>query len=67
MRSLYLLTTLLTVYALKDIPLNLFYASTSLKFVLILVLSKLMLQEKINPGKMFAVMLIVAGVIVFNM
>ncbi|MGB9928925.1 MAG: hypothetical protein ACPK85_11060 [Methanosarcina sp.] len=64
---LYLLTTLLTVYALKDIPLNLFYASTSLKFVLILALSKLMLQEKIDPGKVFAVLLIVVGVIVFNM
>lgn len=65
--SLYALTTLLTVYALKDIPLNLFYATTSLKFVLILILSKIMLQEKINSSKVFAVLLIVVGVIVFNM
>jgi multidrug transporter EmrE-like cation transporter len=65
--SLYMLTTILTVYALKNIPLNLFYASTSLKFVLILILSRLMLREKINSRKVFAVLLIVAGVIVFNM
>lgn len=65
--SFYALTTLLTVYALKDIPLNLFYATTSLKFVLILILSKLMLQEKIKSGKIFAVLLIVVGVVVFNM
>lgn len=64
---LYVLTTLLTVYALKDIPLNLFYASTSLKFILILVFSKLMLQEKVNSNKVFAVLLIFIGVMVFNM
>jgi len=65
--SLYVLTTLLTVYALKDIPLNLFYASTSLKFVLILILSKLVLREKIDSSKAFAVLLILVGVMVFNM
>lgn len=65
--SLYVLTTILTVYALKDISLNIFYASTSLKFVLILILSKLILLEKINSSKAFAVLLIVVGVIVFNM
>ncbi len=65
--SLYTLTTILTVYALKDISLDLFYASTSLKFVLILILSKLMLREKINSSKTFAVLLIFVGVIVFNM
>lgn len=65
--SLYVLTTLLTVYALKDILLNLFYASTSLKFVLILILSKLVLWEKIDSSKAFAVLLIFVGVMVFNM
>ncbi len=65
--SLYVLTTLLTVYTLKDIPLNLFYASTSLKFVLILILSKLVLRKKIDSSKAFAVLLILVGVMVFNM
>ena len=66
--SLYVLTTLLTVYTLKDIPLNLFYASTSLKLVvLILILSKLVLRKKIDSSKAFAVLLILVGVMVFNM
>jgi drug/metabolite transporter (DMT)-like permease len=64
--SLYVLATLFTVYALKDTPLKVFYAATSLKFVLILFLSKLVLQEKIDSGKVIAVGLIVFGVIIFN-
>lgn len=65
--SLYLLATLFTVYALKDIPLKIFYTATSLKFVLILLLSKLILCERIDKKKVIAVGLIVSGVVVFNM
>jgi drug/metabolite transporter (DMT)-like permease len=64
--SLYVLATLFTVYALKETPLKVFYAATSLKFVLILILSKMILQEKIDMGKIIAVGLIVFGVIIFN-
>jgi multidrug transporter EmrE-like cation transporter len=64
--GLYVLATIFTVYALKGTPLNLFYSTTSLKFVLILILSKLVLQEEINSQKIIAVGLIVFGVIIFN-
>lgn len=63
---LYILATLFTVYALKDTPLKLFYSTTSLKFVLILILSKFILQEKIDYVKVIAVSLIVFGVMIFN-
>ena len=64
--SLYFLVTVFTVYALKDIPLKLFYSTTSLKFVLVLILSKLVLREKIDSRKIIAVGLICLGVIIFN-
>jgi multidrug transporter EmrE-like cation transporter len=65
--GLYIVATIFTVYALKDTPLKLFYSTTSLKFVLILILSKLILREKIDYRKIIAVGLIVCGVIIFNM
>lgn len=65
--SLYVLATLFTVYALKDIPLKLFYTATSIKFVFILILSKLVLREKIDQNKLIAIGFIVSGVIIFNM
>lgn len=65
--GLYALTTILTVYALKETPLNVFYATTSLKYVLILILSNLLLQESISFGKISSIILIVIGVMMFNM
>jgi small multidrug resistance pump len=64
---LYFAVTIFTVYALKDTPLKLFYSTTSLKFVLILILSRLILREKIDYSKIIAIGLIVFGVIIFNM
>ncbi|AKB77214.1 hypothetical protein MSHOH_0731 [Methanosarcina horonobensis HB-1 = JCM 15518] len=63
---LYIVVTIFTVYALKEIPLKLFYTTTSLKFVLVLILSKLVLCEKIDINKIIAIGLIVSGVIIFN-
>jgi small multidrug resistance pump len=65
--SLFFLATLFTVYALKDIPLKLFYSITSLKFVLVLILSKLALGEKIDSKKIVAIGLICLGVMIFGM
>lgn len=64
--GLNILVTIFTVYALKDIPLKLFYSTTSLKFVLILFLSMIVLKEKINSRKLIGVGLIVFGVVIFN-
>ena len=64
--TLYFLVTVFTVYALKDMPLKLFYSTTSLKFVLVLILSKLVLREEIDSRKVISVVLICLGVIIFN-
>lgn len=64
--SLYLLTTLFTVYALRNISLDTFYASTSLKFIFVVVLSRIVIGEKLNNRKLVAVSLIMIGVIVFS-
>lgn len=64
---LYLIVTIFTVYALKGISLKLFYTATSLKFVVVLILSRLVLYEKINNEKIIAIGFIVSGVIIFNM
>lgn len=64
---LYVVVTIFTVYALKEIPLKLFYTATSLKFVLVLILSRLVLYEKIDYKKTIAVGFIVFGVIIFNL
>lgn len=64
---LYMVVTVFTVYALKEIPLKLFYTATSLKFVLVLILSKLVLCEKIDSNKVIAMGFIICGVIIFNM
>ena len=63
---LYSLTTIFTVYALKEIQLNLLYAATSFKFILMLILSKLLLNEKIDNRKIVAVGCIVLGIRIFN-
>ncbi|KKH91765.1 hypothetical protein EO95_13035 [Methanosarcina sp. 1.H.T.1A.1] len=64
---LYVIVTIFTVYALKEIPLKLFYTATSLKFVLVLILSKMVLCEKMDSKKVIAMGFIVSGVIIFNM
>lgn len=64
--GLFFLSTVFTVYALKDIPLKFFYSTTSLKFIFVLILSRLVLREKIDARKIIAVGLIVLGVIIFN-
>ena len=65
--ALYLIVTILTVFALQDIQLKLFYAVSSLKFVLILLLSKLILDESLNREKIVSVVLIVCGILIFNL
>jgi len=62
----YVAVTFITVYALKEIPLNLFYATTSLKFILVLILSKIILGETISRNKAIASGLIAFGVAIFN-
>ena len=65
--AFYLIVTILTVHALRGTQLKYFYAISSLKFVLVLVLSKLMLNESLNWEKIVSVVFIVCGIVVFNL
>jgi multidrug transporter EmrE-like cation transporter len=64
--GLYLISTVFLLYSLREIPLKLFAAVSSLNFIIVLFLTGLLLKESITKQKILAVMLIVAGVIIFN-
>lgn len=65
--GLLLLVTILSVYALRDLPLKVFYSLTALNFIIVLGLSAVFLREEVSRDKMVAIGLIVLGVIVFNL
>lgn len=65
--GLLLLVTLLTVYALRDLPLKVFYSLTALNFIVVLGLSAVFLSEEVSRNKVVAIGLIVLGVVVFNL
>jgi multidrug transporter EmrE-like cation transporter len=58
--------TVITVIALKEIPLKVVYSITSLGFIIVLGLSSWQLKEKITKRMMVAIAVIVFGVIIFN-
>jgi drug/metabolite transporter (DMT)-like permease len=55
------------IVALKGLDLKLFYALTSLNYVVVMVLSRIVLRESLSRNKVVAGCLIVAGVVVFNL
>ncbi len=65
--GLFLLVTMLTVYALRDLPLKVFYSLTALNFIVVLGLSAVFLNEEVSRDRMVAIGLIVLGVVVFNL
>ena len=64
--GLLLFVTMISVIALKEIPLKLFYAIASLGFVVVVGLSWGVLNEKINGNMIIAIVLISFGVVIFN-
>jgi len=64
--GLLLCVTVISVIALEEIPLKVFYAIASLGFVVVVVLSHLILKERISKRMVFASGLIVCGVFIFN-
>lgn len=64
---LLILVTILSVYALRDLPLKVFYSLTALNFVVVLGLSAVFLKEEVSRDKIVAIGLIVLGVVVFNL
>lgn len=62
-----LLVTIISTIALIEVPLKLFSAIASLNFVFVVLLSGFILKEKINQGMFVGILIIVSGVMVFNL
>jgi drug/metabolite transporter (DMT)-like permease len=65
--GLFLIVTVISVIALKEMPLKVFYTITSLNFVIILGLSWWYLKEDVNMKMVAGTILIISGVLVFNL
>jgi len=65
--GLLLLVTVLSVYALRDLPLKVFYSLTSLNFIVVLVLSSVFLGEEVSRDKIIAMGIIFIGTAIFNL
>ncbi len=65
--GLFLLVTLFSVYALRGIPLKVFYSLTSLNFFTVMIFSYFVLKEPANREQVIGIGLIAFGVIIFNM
>lgn len=63
---LLLIVTVIVVIALKDIPLKIAYAIASLSYVAVVGLSWGILKEKITKNGVIAIVLIVLGIVIFN-
>lgn len=56
----------LSIEAIREIELKVFFAVTSLTYVIVLFFSYLFLHEKITKNKIVGVIIITLGVIIFN-
>ena len=59
--------TIISIIALVEIPLKVFYAIASLGFVVVVVLSWMILKEEVNKKMVIGIVLIVLGIVVFNL
>ena len=64
--GLLLFVTVIVVIALTEVPLKMAYAIASLSFVVVAGLSWGILKEKITKNMVIAIMLIVLGIVIFN-
>ncbi|MDD1697767.1 MAG: EamA family transporter [Methanoregula sp.] len=64
--ALLVFVTVITVIALKEVPLKMVYAITSLNFVVVTILSHWILKEQIGKRMIVALGLIVSGILIFN-
>ena len=64
--GLLLLVTLISVIALMEIPLKVFYAIASLGFLVVAGLSRGVLKEEVTKNMVVGSGLIVLGIVVFN-
>lgn len=63
---LFLIVTISSVLALKGIELKLFYTLTSLNYVIVMILSRVILKENLSRNKIGSIFLIMVGLIIFN-
>ena len=59
------LSTLLTLYAYKGITLGFGQILQSLSFIFVIILSKIFLKEQITKKKVYGIIIIIFGIIVF--
>lgn len=64
--GLFVVVTLFSVYALREISLKVFYSLTALNFFIVMIFSYFVLKEQINKKQIIGVVFIVFGVIIFN-
>ncbi len=64
--SLLFASSLITIFALRYIPFKSYQVYMSLTYLIILVLSKIVLNERITRSKIVGNCLIVAGIFLFN-
>ena len=64
--GIFFVATIISVFALLEIELKVFYAYNALSIILVLVFSSWILKEKIDRRCILASILIAAGVFIFN-
>lgn len=62
----FVLAFAIAVYVMQTMEFTVYYAITSLNFVFVLLLSRRLLGEAVDLRKTIGILLIVAGLIVFN-
>lgn len=63
--AIFIISTLLTVYAYKEVPLSLGPVLESTSYLYVTAFGALIFKEKVTPKKIAALALIVAGICVF--
>jgi len=64
--SMFVLSSILTIYAYKGVQLKYGSIIQSSGYIFILLLSKIFLEEKITKNKILGVTLIIIGIVVFK-
>lgn len=65
--GLFFLSTLITVFAYKVVPLSLGPVLESTGYIFVAVLGVVLLKEKMSPRKLFGMILILAGIALFSL
>lgn len=64
--AIFFSSTLITIYALKYVPLSMAPIIESTGYIFILVLSRIFLNEKISKKKFFGIIAILVGICIFS-